>query len=161
MGRHFTAPWGTPVKLVTGGVIALAFAIGGTQSPATGGVLLALAIGAAAYGVWGYSVDEDQIKVLRLGWATRFDLADLEDVRVEPGAMMGSIRTFGNGGLFGLIGRFHNGILGSYRAYATNTENTVVLDFGSQRIVVTPNDPHGFVEAVRREMNDGASADPE
>jgi hypothetical protein len=61
---------------------------------------------------------------------------------------MGSLRTMGIGGLFGFVGHFHNEILGSYKAYATNEFNTVVLVFGDQTIVVTPDEPDEFVEAV-------------
>ena len=62
---------------------------------------------------------------------------------------MGSLRTMGIGGLFGFVGYFHNEILGSYRAYATNELNTVVLVFDGETIVVTPDDPEAFVEAVK------------
>ena len=54
----------------------------------------------------------------------------------------------GVGGLFGFIGRFRNEVLGMYRAYATDSINTVVLDFGGSKVVVTPDDPAGFVAAI-------------
>ena len=47
-----------------------------------------------------------------------------------------------------LVRRLHS-ILGSYRAYATSRENTVVLDFDGKKVVVTPEMPTEFAEAVR------------
>jgi hypothetical protein len=39
--------------------------------------------------------------------------------------------------------------LGRYRAYATDASKSVVLKFGDKNIVVTPDDPKAFVEALR------------
>ncbi len=52
--------------------------------------------------------------------------------------MKGSIRTFGNGGLFCFSGRFRNRKLGSYRAFATDPKLAVVLRFPDKIVVVTP-----------------------
>jgi hypothetical protein len=40
-------------------------------------------------------------------------------------------------------------VLGSYKAYATNELNTVVLEIAGEKIVVTPDDPQQFVDAVQ------------
>jgi hypothetical protein len=111
-------------------------------------MILAILLVAAAFAIRGYSVLEGKLLIHRLGWASKFDLADLVSAEVSPGATMGSLRTMGIGGLFGFAGHFHNEILGSYKAYATNEFNTVVLVFGDETIVVTPDDPQEFVEAV-------------
>ena len=153
MGTHFRAPWGTTVRVVSGGFLVLAVALL-TQGGIAALAVTLIGVGAIAFSIRGYSVQDGQLLVLRFGWATRFELDDLEDVRVEPGVMLGSIRTLGNGGLFGHIGRFSNAILGSYRAYATDPARAVVLDFGTERVVVTPDDPQRFAEAVREEVGD-------
>jgi hypothetical protein len=62
---------------------------------------------------------------------------------------MGSVRPMGIGGLFGFVGYFHNQVLGTYKAYATHDLNTVAMVFGGEKIVVTPDDPQAFVEAVK------------
>jgi hypothetical protein len=67
---------------------------------------------------------------------------------VLPQVMHGSVRVFGIGGL-GAVGTFHNAQLGTYRAYATNGENTVVLGFGDRTVVVSPDAPDAFAAAVR------------
>lgn len=61
---------------------------------------------------------------------------------------MGSVRTFGNGGFFGFIGWFRHALLGSYRAYATDPANAVVLHFEDDTVVITPDDPAAFARSV-------------
>lgn len=151
--RHFRAPWGWKVWTVTvaaGGGLAIGFVVSGSLW--VRGLLGSLLLGTLAFGVRSYSVQDGQVHVHRLGWRpTRFDLEALEDVYVQPGITMGSIMTFGNGGLFAFTGWFRNSLLGSYRAYATKVENAVVLDMNDGPVVVTPDDPTAFVEAVEAE----------
>ena len=49
-----------------------------------------------------------------------------------------------------IIGWFRNGLLGSYRAYVTDPELTVVIDLGDRTFVVSPDRPHLFADEVRR-----------
>ena len=116
------------------------------------GSLVTVGIGLAvlAFSVRGYTVTDSELLVHRLGWATRFDLRKLREATFEPGAMTGSVRTLGIGGVFGFAGRFRNASLGAYRAYATDGARTVVLDFGDTTVVVTPDRPAAFVEALRQ-----------
>lgn len=149
MREHFYAPWSTKLKLTTGAFAAVlvvaAVAAGGWGSAVIVGILIV----AAAFAIRGYSVMDGKLLIHHLGWANKFDLSKLSKAEVSPGANMGSARTMGIGGLLGFVGYFHNQILGSYKAYATNELNTVVLVFGNETIVVTPDDPQAFVEAVK------------
>ena len=148
MREHFFAPWSSKLKMTTGG-LAIVLIIAAVATAGWGSlVILAILLVAAAFAIRGYSVTDGKLMVHHLGWANKFDLADLVSVEVSPGATIGSLRTMGIGGLFGSIGHFHNEILGSYKAYATNELNTVVMVFGTETIVVTPDDPEEFVEAV-------------
>ena len=148
MREHFFAPWSSKLKMTTGG-LAIVLIIAAIATAGWGSlVILAILLVAAAFAIRGYSVTDGKLMVHHLGWANKFDLADLVSAEVSPGATLGSLRTMGIGGLFGSIGHFHNEILGSYKAYATNEFNTVVMVFGDQTIVVTPDDPLEFVEAV-------------
>jgi hypothetical protein len=115
--------------------------------------ILAIFLVAATFAIRGYSVRDGELLIHRLGWSTRFDLAGLSSVEVNPNATMGSIRALGIGGLFGFVGRFHNSILGSYKAYATNDANAVVLRFEGETIVVTPDAPAAFAQAVSQMSN--------
>jgi hypothetical protein len=149
MREHFYAPWSTKLKLTTGVFAAVlvvaAVAAGGWGSVVMVGILIV----AAAFAIRGYSVMDGKLLIHHLGWANKLDLSKLSKAEVSPGATMGSARTMGIGGLLGFVGYFRNEILGSYKAYATNELNTVVLVFGNETVVVTPDDPEAFVEAVQ------------
>ncbi len=43
--------------------------------------------------------------------------------------MRGSLRLFGNGGMFSITGLYRNRALGNYRAFVTDLKKTVVLRF--------------------------------
>jgi hypothetical protein len=148
MRQHFFAPWSPRLKLMTVALLAVclvaAYAAKGWGSL----VILAIVLVAATFAIRGYSVIDGRLLIHRLGWSTKFDLSRLTSVEVSPGATMGSIRAMGIGGLFGFVGYYRNEILGTYKAYATNELNTVVLDFGGKKIVVTPDKPEEFLQAV-------------
>lgn len=101
--------------------------------------------------VRGYVVTESQIEVRRLGWSTILPLAGLATVTGEPDAMRGSLRLFGNGGLFAISGWFWNRRIGRYRAYATDPERAVLLRYrDGTKVVLTPHDVQHFIVRVRR-----------
>ena len=156
MRQHFPAPWSVKLKVMT--VLALAVLIAVTIFTGGGGSVVALAVivACAALMVRGYSVMDGELLIHRLGWATRFDLSRLSRVEFSPGAMMGSLRMWGIGGLFGFVGYFRNAALGTYRAYATDEANTVVLDFGGAIVVVTPEAPLEFIAAIEAQRGNAA-----
>ena len=148
MRKHFRAPWSTKLigmSLVL--LVILAFAFFSVESWGRY-LIVGIALVAATFAIRGYSIHEGKLHIHRLGWSTKYDLANLESIDISPGATMGSVRAFGIGGLFGFVGHYHNSVLGSYKAYATNDANTVVIEFSGETIVVTPDSPVEFVEAV-------------
>jgi hypothetical protein len=149
MRQHFRAPWSTKLKLTTAVFAAVLIVVAAIEPGWGSAVAVGVLLAGAAFAIRGYSVTGGRLLIHRLGWATKFDLARLTRVEATPGATMGSVRAMGIGGLFGFVGRFHNQILGSYKAYATHDLNTVVMVFDGETIVVTPDDPQAFVEAVR------------
>jgi hypothetical protein len=149
MREHFRAPWGRKLQLTTAVFLVICLAVLFTVQNPGRYVVLGIVFVAALFAVRGYSVLDGKLLVHRLGWATKFDLSTLSSAEVSPGASMGSVRALGIGGLFGFVGRYRNEVLGLYRAYATNDLNTVVLDFGGEKVVVTPDDPEQFVEVVQ------------
>jgi hypothetical protein len=72
----------------------------------------------------------------------------LISAEIDPVAVEGSMRIFGNGGFFAFTGLFRNRKLGSYRAYATDSKKAVVLRWPGRTVVVTPDDPQKFVAAI-------------
>jgi hypothetical protein len=97
----------------------------------------------------GYTISDNELLIRRMGWANRISLSEIDDIRYEPNIMKGSIRIWGIGGLFGFIGYFRNRRLGSYKAYSTSNKHTVVIDVNGKKIVVSPDSPSEFVEAVQ------------
>lgn len=158
---QFDAAWSTTLKLLTGGTLGLLLAImllsvfrGSSLFSLDRflGIALPLAIiaGTAAFSVRGYSIEDGQIRIHRLGWSTTYPVDTVQDAEVVPGIMKGSIRTWGNGGLFGFVGHFQNDRLGAYRAYATNATDIVHLRIDGESIVITPNRPGEFVGRLKQ-----------
>ena len=76
----------------------------------------------------------------------------MQSVAVDSAATVGSLRTFGIGGLFGYIGRFRNRRIGGYTAYVTDALNSVVLRFPDKTFVLSPDDPQAFVAELERRL---------
>lgn len=152
-GIHFRAPMSSKLKIFTALFLALMGAVMvSTPPPASLGVIAILVL-TAAFSVRGFTVRPGELLVHRLGWATKVPLAGLVSVEAEPDATAGSIRLFGIGGAFAFVGKFRNETLGNYRAYVTDPDLCVVLDFGSEKLVVTPDSPARFVDAATRAAN--------
>jgi len=148
-GMHFRAPMSTKLTISTSLFVALMAVVLFITPPPANYLVLAILGLAAAFSVRGYTVQPGVLRVHRLGWATKIPLSDLVSAEAEPNATVGSIRVFGIGGAFAFAGKFRNSTLGGYRAYVTDPDYCVVLDFGSETVVVTPDSPVRFVEAVR------------
>lgn len=146
---RYRAPWAASVKWITGGVIVLFVGLV-FATPWGGAAAWALLLGLFAFGPSGYSFEGRDLVIHRKGWSpARVPLAGLTAARISPDAMRRSLRTFGNGGVFGFTGWFHNSRLGRYRAWVTDPKRAVVLEFGDRTIVVSPGRPHLFVEELR------------
>lgn len=152
--KHYEAPWSTSLQVVTwvltvlllGCGVGMVF-LGGLISWA-GMLPLAIVLGAVPFTIRRYSITSDAILVHRLFWKTRLPLFDLESAIYDPTAMRGSVRPFGNGGLFSITGFFWNKALGAYRAFVTDPRQTVVLRYPGRTVVVSPSLPEQFVHDV-------------
>jgi hypothetical protein len=158
---EFSAPWGMCLKLTTGFSSLLLVSVASIPlftGPA-GNIFwilimtvmpLAILFISSLFMIRGFVLTKDGLIVKRLMWNNRIDLSGLLTAYADPDATKRSIRTFGNGGMFSFTGRFHNKTLGSYRAFATNFKNIVVLRFPDKTIVVTPAQPDRFVAALKK-----------
>jgi hypothetical protein len=147
MNRRFRpAPFDLKTKLLTGLVLVVLIIVAWSSNESAVGIIVAVIIVGltAVFAVWGYSLTPDAVIVHHIGWAQRWPLAELKSATHEPGATISSIRTFGIGGFFGYIGWFRNETLGSYQAYVTRRQNSVVLRFTNRTIVISPDDPAAF-----------------
>jgi hypothetical protein len=155
-GWEFEAPWGTALKLMSTAASLVLIAIPGfllldgsrplPEMAAAVALPLVVLGGTLMYTVRGYSLSGDTLKVRRLFWNTRVDLAGLRSATVCPDAMKGAVRVFGNGGLFSFSGRFRSRRLGSFKAFVTDVSACVVLVTGRDTVVISPGSPERFAE---------------
>jgi len=103
---------------------------------------------AAIFSVRGYVITADELLIRRLLWSTRLRRAELESATADREALRGSIRLFGNGGLYSFTGLFRSRALGRYHAYVTDPARTVILRFKNRTIVVSPENPEAFVRDI-------------
>lgn len=159
----FKAPWGNTLILMTtlGCVILIGIPLLGLFTGPRGNwfwttsmiiMPLIILLGTAFFSVRGYQVENETLYVQRLGWKSAIALDQLTSVEIDPAAMDQSIRTWGNGGLFGFTGHFRNRKLGKYQAYATDFKQSVVLRFRDRTLVVTPADPKQFVQMLQPQI---------
>lgn len=162
----YQAPWGTTLKVISlfSTLLMVAIATLGLSGLLSGhGDLewglsmivlpLAIVLGAAPFMIRGYVLTTDHLTVKRLGWVPPIELRQLTSAEADPTAMAGSLKLFGNGGLFSVTGLFRNAKLGNYRAYATHLKRCVILRFKHRVIVVTPDHPEDLVHQLRMLMH--------
>jgi len=160
MSRTFAAPWATSLKIISLLSTLLLLAITWLLPlPKQVGSLLAVSLRAlpvvilgscALFTVRRYELTDGWLNVRRLLWMTRIPLRTLTDAEWRRGPFGWAWRTCGNGGLYSFTGWYFQKSLGSFRALATRTTDAVILKFSDRNpIVVTPDDPGGFVEAIK------------
>lgn len=158
--KTFNAPWSRELKFMTffACFILLGAILIGTNLPqkhpfAKASAILipaALLIGSAFFMVRGYALNQHTLFVRRLGWSSEINLSNLLSATPDADAMSGSIRLAGNGGLFGFTGSFRNKKLGNYRVFATDPKRSVILRFADRTVVVTPENPAEFADAIAK-----------
>lgn len=155
MRNDYKAPWGWKLILITGILLVILGAVLFAEpNPVVSFIIWITILGCAAFGIYGYHIGHKHLKIKRLGWTKKVSFSEISSAEVKPNAMKGSIRSFGNGGLFGYVGSFRNSILGSYKAYVTKKENTVLIETTDEkRILVSPDKPDEFVEVLNRKIN--------
>jgi len=164
--KEFSAPWSRILWLVSifssvlflGGAGVL-FEVGHGVPQWLAGLPLAGIVGGAVFTIRGYVVRDRMIVVRRLLWSTRLPLPPGTAARVDLLAMKGSLRTCGNGGLFSFSGFYWNLALGSFRAWVTDPERTVVVHPRGmgRNWVFSPDRSEDFVAAVQAECHDASS----
>ena len=150
--RYFSAPWGTMLKVISSLVtlLVLGFFIVLFNSKNPFSIIPPLiAFVILLFTVRGYTVSGDTLRIKRLLWNTVVNIGTIRSVKINPGAMTGAIRTFGNGGLYSFSGQYKSGKLGFFRAYVTDFRNCVVIETTDSTIVVSPENPELFTEVLR------------
>jgi len=153
----FKAPWGRTLCWMSAFSVVIVLVVTVPiistikPEPVNGLVVLLLILMlpfAALFIVRNYAIEPNVLIIRRLLWTTRLPLAGLQSAEVSPGVMRGSLRLFGNGGMFSITGLFRNRALGNYRAFVTDLKKTVVLRFPKRTVVVSPENPEQFVAEI-------------
>lgn len=110
----------------------------------------ALLLGSLLFVVSSYSINGGHLSIGRLFWSTNIPLLGIHEAWHDPKAMKGSLRIFGNGGLFGITGLFWSKTLGRYRLFATDPVKSVVMRLHGRTVVITPDDPDAFLLELER-----------
>jgi hypothetical protein len=165
--QHFSvAPWTGTLKLisVSGTILLIIVGIvayskikllpGFPYALGLGIVFIfpAILIFSLLFMVTGYAVEGNVLHIERFLWSTRISLEGLSKVWLEPAVCKGSIRIFGNGGLYSFTGVYQNKTIGRYRLFATDFTRAVVLVLPQRKVVVTPTVPQVFIDYLRRQF---------
>ena len=120
--------------------------------------VLAFVVSLIPWTAWRMSGDLDPFWLdLESGWLTvqmrrrkeRFAVAGAEVRRLAPDEVSHLETLSTSGGVAAGTGGFESHRLGEFDLYASDLANSVVLDLGETRLIVTPDDPEGFLAAVR------------
>jgi hypothetical protein len=158
---EFRAPWGRALRTLSAvsvGILLLVMALGLLTGPrhlllwriAMVGIPSIVGLGALPFIIRGYALTSRTIEVRRPFWTTTLPLAKLQRASCEADVLRGSLRLFGNGGLFSFTGLFWNRRLGRYRAFVTDPSRAVVLRYRDRTVVLSPHDPQAFVLRVSK-----------
>jgi hypothetical protein len=161
--EYKAASWPTSLKVVSiiGSLLVCAVSIGAIRAiPPYGfahqfGTAVAcvpptLLMGCLLFVVRSYSIQGGHVSIRRLFWSTNIPLLGIYDAVHDPAAIKGSLRIFGNGGLFGMTGLYWNKTLGRFRLFATDPAKAVVLRLHGRIVVISPEEPDAFLQELDR-----------
>jgi hypothetical protein len=103
-----------------------------------------------AYSPRGYAIQERSITIKRLAGNARFPLERVREARpATADDLRGSIRLWGNGGVFGYYGLFRTSKLGKCTWYLANRSHAVVVISDEKTVLFSPDDVDDFLAAIR------------
>lgn len=88
-----------------------------------------------------YTVNENELTINRPIGKVHIALKDIIKVEKIDRFEGFTIRTFGNGGLFGFYGRYYNSVIGKMILYTTRSNNRILIKTNKEKnIVISPDD---------------------
>lgn len=134
-------------------VVAVLTWVAGQRWPA----VLALLVAAMPWTAWRMSGDLDllwldvgggNLTIQMRRRRERFPLGGAEARRLTPEEIDHLERLATSGGVTAGTGGFDSRLLGEIDLYASNFANSVLVEIGENRVVVTPDNPEGLLEAL-------------
>ncbi len=154
----YKASLDTLAKVMSGGVFVLFLGIGLMSVNAIrdaagdktailihGGVLLlfvAILLGSWLFAPQSYTLDTTSLSINRPIGKVIINRSSIKEVRlIGDGELKSTIRTFGNGGLFGYYGKYYNSTIGHMTWYLTQSKNRILIVTNEgKKIVISPDD---------------------
>ena len=167
---EYKASFDTLTKVITLGAIALFIVIGQKIVTALlasqgdtktillqSGILLLFVIilvGSYLFSIQKYLIENNKLIIKRPIGERRISITNITEIRlVNEGDMAVTIKTFGNGGLFGYYGQFRNRTFGSITLYTTQRANRVFIKTKSgKKIIISPDDL-SLVEKLKTDLS--------
>lgn len=146
----FPAPFDQTTKIVSVVVSAvLAAAAWMLGSPWAAGFLLLILL-CYAFSPRDYTVAASELVIRRrFAREVRLPRNSIHAARKATAAdLAGTLRLWGNGGLFGYYGLFRTTTLGTTRWYVSDRNRLVVLFSDSRPVLISPDDPERFLAAL-------------
>lgn len=134
-------------------VVAVLTWVAGQRWPA----VLALLVAAIPWTAWRMSgdldvlwldVDGNHLTIQMRRRRERFPLGGAAARRLTPEEIEHLERLATSGGVTAGTGGFDSRLLGEIDLYASNFANSVLVEIGESRVVVTPDNPEGLLEAL-------------
>ena len=96
-------------------------------------------------------IDNNGLTIDRMVKPVKITFADIKLIRaLNAEEMKWSLRTFGNGGMFGYTGKYYNRTLGSMTWYVTQRKNYILIEkLDGKKIIITPDHPQDFLLDVQ------------
>lgn len=164
---YFKAEWSTPLIISTAVLFIVlltasffmikTFKMPGMGTRIVGVVVLATLLGTLILSYLlsplGYSIDEENLTVVRRLRPIMIPLRDITEAGVTaPALMHGSIRLLGNDGLWGRYGKYQSPALGTYYMYVRSGKTPVLVQ-GPQKYVLGPERPEEFVQSLNQAIS--------
>jgi len=133
--------------LMLGLTVAIPLTLVRVLCAALAGGILVIPLLSYRFAPTGYDLEPHRLIVHRPAGSLRFPLES--PVKAWRQDRLGlTVRTGGNGGLFGAYGSFRNKELGSFKVYARCARDYVVVQTPSLTVVVGPEDRDQFVRVI-------------
>jgi len=117
---------------------------------------IAVALGLFFFGLHNYfrSIEISDKEIIIAGPFRAIKIPLSRDSIIQPTAngFKGAIRLFGSGGLFGYTGLYWSKSVGRFSSYVTNRSHSILIDSDSKKIMISPDDVSGFMEAVTQRI---------
>lgn len=169
MTKHYTSPdtiAGTivPASLATLTIITATFAVINTTTATSTpelilpflapALILTLLIVFYLYRSHYITIHQDALEIYRTANTITLKYTDIKKIELlNDNDMRGTIRTLGNGGIYGYTGKFYNRKFGTMTWYCTKRKNYILIELNNlKKIVFTPDNPKEVLTDLRNNV---------